>query len=217
MNGEVAIKPEYSPAGSTRRGAELFYADAPAVDSQRAWDELNDWLPEMLDRLLTSEAFDHDKPPPASGRGIYLFSEGAADHLYVGRTGVTARSRVAGREPSTNFFKRWDQHTNPSSPPNSAPFASKLAHELALAFDVDDSKALKLRFSLERTSDWWKLRKAEEPPDLYLAFQEAKRFIRGLEYRVVAFDDDIRGVRSHVAEVFADSVLQTTFGDFSTS
>jgi hypothetical protein len=57
-----------------------------------------------------------------------------------------------------------------------------------------------------------------EPPDYYLAFQEAKRFIREeLEYRVVAFDDDIRGVRSHVAEVYADVVLQTTYGDFSTS
>lgn len=65
---------------------------------------------------------------------------------------------------------------------------------------------------------WWELRKLDEPPDYYFAFQETKRFIREeLDFRAIAFDDDVRGVRSHVAEVYADVVLQTPYNDFSTS
>jgi hypothetical protein len=217
MSEEATNEVEERPAGEIEPRPELSYADAPAVDSQRAWDELNDWLPNMLERLRVSEPFGDDNPPPSSGRGIYLFSKGT-NHLYIGRTSITARSRAAGKEPSTNFFNRWDQHTNPNSPPNSAPFANKLARELAQALDLEGPAELKERFNLARTADWWRLRNAEEPPDYYLASQEAKRFIRKqLEYRIVAFDDDVRGVRSHVAEVYADAVLQTTYGDFSTS
>lgn len=196
---------------------ELSYTDAPPVDSQRAWDRLNEWLPKMLEDLRASKPFNNASKPPSAGRGIYLFSEGA-QHLYVGRTGITARSRGAGKEPSTSFFNRWDQHTSRNSPPNSAPFANKLARDLAQAFDLEGPAELKKRFDLMRTADWWRLRKAEEPPDYYPVFQEAKRFIReGLDYRVVEFDDDTRGVRSHVAEVYADAVLQAAYGDFSPS
>jgi hypothetical protein len=217
MSEEAINEAEDRSGGENEPRAALSYADAAAIDSERAWDQLNNWLPEMLEQLHASEPFHDDNPPPSSGRGIYLFSEGTK-HLYVGRTSITARSRAAGKEPSTNFFNRWDQHTNPNSPPNSAPFANKLARELAQGFDLEGPAELKERFGLERTADWWRLRKAEEPPDYYLAFQEAKRFIRmELDYRIVAFDDDIRGVRSHVAEVYADVVLQTTYGDFSTS
>jgi hypothetical protein len=217
MNEEVIDEPNGASGGGATPSAGLSYEDAPAVDSQRAWDGLNDWLPQMLDRLRASEPFNDDNPPPPSGRGIYLFSEGA-EHLYVGRTSITARSRAAGKEPNTNFFNRWHQHSNPNSPPNSAPFANKLARELAQAFEMEEPRELKERFGLVRTADWWGLRQTEAPPEYYLAFQEAKRFIRRqLDYRIVAFDDDVRGVRSHVAEVYADAVLQTTFGDFSTS
>jgi hypothetical protein len=217
MDEKATSEAEARPAREIEALSELSYADAPPVGSQDAWDELNDWLPEMLGALRASEAFNEDNPPQPSGRGIYLFSQGT-EHLYVGRTGITARSRAIGKEPSTNFFNRWDPHTNPNSPPNSAPFANKLACELAQAFNLEMPAQLKERFGLARTADWWRLRIAQEPPDYYLAFEEAKRFIRKqLDYRIVAFNEDVRGVRSHVAEVYVDVVLQTTYGDFSTS
>lgn len=195
----------------------LSYVDAPPVDSQAAWDAFNEWLPEMLERLLDSPAYDESNPPPAGRRGIYLFSEGERA-LYIGRTSITARSRSAGKEPSTSFLARWKQHTSPHSRPNAASFASKLAHEVAVAFDLEEPSALKASRGLTRTDQWWTLRDDDPPPDYYAAFQEAKRFIRQeLEFRVVELEDDVRGVRSHVAEVYADVVLQAAYGDFSTS
>src|SRR4051794_6971971 len=94
---------------------------ASPIDSQESWDLFQAQLPELRLRLVDSEVFNHEKPPPGTGRGIYLFSEGER-HLYVGRTGVTARARAVGKDPRTNFFYRWSQHTAFGSPPNSAPF-----------------------------------------------------------------------------------------------
>jgi hypothetical protein len=94
----------------------------------------------------------------------------------------------------------------------------KLARELAAAFDLLDPVGLKTAGKIQKTAEWWGLRKAKEPPGFYFAFQEAKRFIREeLEFRFVDFVDDHRGVRSHVTEVYVDAILQTTYGDFSPS
>ena len=191
--------------------------DPLAVDSQRAWEELNQNLPGILEAMLESDSFNAEVPPVLGGRGIYLFSDGE-EYLYVGRTGVTARSRKAEKEPSTSFTARWKQHTGFSSPPHSAPFAMKLARDVAEQFGVAQPQDLKDAGVIERTADWWGLRKGETPPDFYLLLQEAKRFIaEDLDFRVAEFVDDHRGVRSHVAEVYADVVLQTTYGDFSPS
>lgn len=195
----------------------LSYSAAPSVDSPEAWGELQEWLPSMLEGLLTCSPFSAENPPPKEGRGIYLFSDGDLP-MYVGRTSITSRTREAKKEARTNFFRRWEQHTGSGSPPNSAPFANKLARELAVAFDLEGPAELKKRHALKRTEQWWGLRRRPEPPDYYFAFQEAKRFIgRDLDYRLIAFEDDVRGVRSHVAEVYTDAVLQARYGDFSTS
>jgi hypothetical protein len=188
----------------------------PLIDSHKAWTELNENLPGILDELLGSTPFNLEDPPKHQGRGLYLFSTGS-DHLYVGRTGISARSRKAKKDPSTSFSMRWSQHTDWGSPPQSAPFAMKLARDLAEHFDVPQPADLKKMGVIEKTADWWNLRK-QDPPDFYLVFQEAKRFIRNeLDFRVVEFIDDARGVRSHVAEVYVDVVLQTAYGDFSPS
>jgi len=191
--------------------------DHPPIDSQETWDEFNRTLPGIVDGLKAGEPFNRSSPPRSKGRGIYLFSDGAKD-LYVGRTGTSARSRKAGKEPSTSFVARWRQHTGASSPPHSAPFAMKIARELAEQFGVAGPVELKEAGRTKRTADWWGLRKSEEPPDFYFLFQAAKHFIgEELDFRVAEFDDDVRGVRSHVAEVYADVVLQSTYGDFSPS
>jgi hypothetical protein len=74
-------------AGDERAGA--------SVCSAERWDELIAWFPAMLEQLLASEVFHVDSRPPADQRGIYLFSE-AGQHLYVGRTAITALSRERG-------------------------------------------------------------------------------------------------------------------------
>jgi hypothetical protein len=38
-----------------------------------------------------------------------------------------------------------------------------------------------------------------------------------MEYRVVPFADDIKGVRSTTAEVYAHAYLSTPYNDFSTA
>jgi hypothetical protein len=192
-------------------------SDPHAIDSREAWEEFNRDLPRVVSELLAGKAYSAGSPPKLTGRGVYLFSKGD-EHLYVGRTGITTRSRKAEKKPSTSFTARWSQHTAPSSPPHSAPFAMKMAVGHALENGVMVPSELKAAGKTERTAEWWALRKDENPPDFYAVFQEAKRFIREeLEFRVLEFVDDFRGVRSHVTEVYVDVVLQTTYGDFSPS
>lgn len=192
-------------------------SDPYAIDSQEAWEEFNRDLPRVVEELLAGEAYSASNPPALAGRGIYLFSKGD-EHHYVGRTGITTRSRKAEKEPSTSFTARWDQHTMSTSPPNAATFALKMAKERALEHGVMLPAELKAAGITKKTAEWWCLRESQNPPDFVEIFQEAKRFIREeLEFRVFEFVDDFRGVRSHVTEVYVDVVLQTTYGDFSPS
>lgn len=193
------------------------WADGEPVDSAAAWQAMNEWLPEMLDDLLQSESFGEGMEPPAdAGRGVYLFSDGTRP-LYVGRTSITAHARSVGRS-STSFRSRWRQHSGEDKPPNAASFALKLAKEFARLHKVESPAELKQRFGLDRTEQWFGLRNDPEPPEFCAVFTEAKRYIReDLSFKLVAFDDDVRGVRSHVAEVYADVVLQTPYNDFSPS
>jgi hypothetical protein len=189
----------------------------PAINSQGAWDALNARLPELIEELWHSEPFYEGKPPPKSGRGIYLFSHGL-EPMYVGRTGITARARKTGKEPSTNFYQRWSQHRSEGSSPSSAPFAFKIAMGNAEAFGVPTPRELKESGAIKKISQWWSLRETTEEPEFCAVFEEAKAFIRDeLDFRCVEIVDDVRGVFSHVAEVYADVILKTHFGDFSTS
>jgi len=84
----------------------------------------------MLEELRNSEVYDGERRPPHDQRGIYYFSDQGRP-LYVGRTGITARTRRAGGTPATSFRSRFDQHTQERRPPGSAPFAMRLAVEEA--------------------------------------------------------------------------------------
>ncbi len=173
------------------------------VDSAETWDDLTTWLPEMLTHLLASKIFHVECRPPQDQRGIYLFSE-SDEYLYVGRTGITARSRAKGRAPITSFRHRFDQHTQPGRTPGASSFANRLMLERASELD------------LEVPADWWNDRKASAS-DIYDLYKGAKNRIGAMEFRFVAFDDDIKGVRSTVAEVYAHVHLRTPYNDFSTS
>ena len=194
-----------------------FHDAAPPVASQDDWEALVAELPALVSHLLAADTSGATKPPTSAERGIYLFSEGHR-HLYVGRTSITARSRQGKNVSSTSFSQRWKQHSGENSAANEASLAMKLARQVAEHFEVPDPAELKRTGKIKRTSDWWKLRKDDSPFDFFLVFQAAKEFIKKeLEFRHLALEDDVRGVRSHVSEVYVDVVLQTEFGDFSTS
>lgn len=173
------------------------------IDSSGTWVDLTTWLPVMLEHLLASEVFHVEYRPPKDQRGIYLFSE-AGQHLYVGRTGITARSRAKGGEPITSFRHRFDQHVQPGRPPGASSFANRLMLERATQLDR------------MVPSNWWADRQTTAS-EIYALYGAAKTRIGAMECRVVPFEDDIKGIRSTVAEVYAHVHLETLYNDFSTS
>jgi hypothetical protein len=180
-----------------------YKAVGDPVNCDEAWDLLVEWLPTMLSGLLESEAYGYESRPPADQRGVYLFSE-AGEHLYVGRTGITARSRASGRPPITSFRHRFDQHTQMGRPPAAAALAHRLTRQTA------EERGVPI------TPKWWKHRRGDGKP-VYDLFCEAKDRVGSMEFRKVAFDDDLAGVRSSIAEIYAHTHLQTRFNDFLTS
>jgi len=65
-------------------------------------------------------------------------------------------------------------------------------------------------------ADWWSHRKTTAS-EIYELYKEAKTRIGAMECRVVPFEDDVRGVRSTIAEVYTHVHLRTRYNDFSTS
>jgi len=75
--------------------------DPNIADRQRCWDEqVTAQLPDLLTKLLDSPVYGAapDRPKPPRTYGVYLFSERGRP-CYVGRVGLTERSRRAGKCP----------------------------------------------------------------------------------------------------------------------
>lgn len=141
--------------------------------------EIERKLPSLLSSLLACPPHRAgNKPTVPHHEGVYLFTE-AGKHLYVGRTG--------------NFNHRLGQHTQPSSPENSAPFAYNIAKREAKLPLVGTRVAIS--------------RHAEFVPH----FQAAKARIRQMEFRYVVIDD---AATSTIFEVYAAIALATE-GDFN--
>ncbi len=87
-----------------------------AIDREERWSiEITRQLPTLLTRLLSSEVYGLGEgrglPPKAVRYGVYLFSvRGRA--RYVGRVGLTERSRRAGKGFSS-FRTRLQGHVRP--------------------------------------------------------------------------------------------------------
>lgn len=175
----------------------------PDMKSAADFEAMIAWLPEMLEELVNSEVYGDAHRPPSGLVGLYLFSEEGRD-LYVGRTGVTARSREGRTKQRTGFRERYRNHTVPSSPPSSAPFANRLLGELLA------ERGLLL------PPKWWPGRQGEHRV-IGDAFEEAKARVRQMEFRIVEFDDDSSGVRSTVAETYVHACLKTPYNNFLTS
>jgi hypothetical protein len=98
--------------------------DPKIADRQRGWDEqITAPLPELLTKLLESPLYGAapDRPKPPKAYGVYLFSERGRP-CYVGRVGLTERSRRAGKRFS-NFRTRLNGHTSRRAQHNEATYA----------------------------------------------------------------------------------------------
>lgn len=196
--------PDSAPLeGKVTPGMSVQGRAGTPVDSSERWRELMEWLPDMLEELLDSPVYGMGYRPPRGQRGIYLFSEGG-NHLYVGRTSITARSRAGGRAPITSFRHRFDQHIQLGRPPRASSFANRLMLERARGL------------GLEVPAKWWANRKASTQ-EIYDIYMEEKARIGSMECRTVTFDDDVKGVRSSTAEMYTHVQLGTPYNDFSTS
>jgi hypothetical protein len=105
--------------------------DPNIADRQRRWDEqITAQLPELLTKLLESPIYGAavDRPKPPEAYGVYLFSERGRPR-YVGRVGLTERSRRAGKRFS-NFRTRLNGHTSRRARHNEATYAYKLTCEV---------------------------------------------------------------------------------------
>jgi hypothetical protein len=120
-------------------------------------------------------------PAAPAVAGVYLFSEGG-DHRYVGRT--------------RNANRRLGEHTRPSSPENSAPFAFNIARRDAAAAGLEVGGPRKL---------------VATHADFEQYFVAAKERVRAMDFRVVEIEDP---AVSTIFEVYASVVLGTE-GDYN--
>lgn len=86
--------------------------DPNILARQESWQEnINLQMPELLDMLLSSDVYgigdQHSKPP--NTYGVYLFSS-PERHEYVGRTGLTERTKLSGGKSYSGFANRLKGH-----------------------------------------------------------------------------------------------------------
>lgn len=139
--------------------------------------------------------------PPVDQHGVYLFTEQERE-LYIGRTGLTERSRLAGKAGSSSFMTRLTAHVRRD--PASASFAWRLAMEKALAqVEAGGRDALPVTRKL-RVKD----------PELLRLFHEAQQRVGAMAFRIVQIDDERL---AYVFELYAAWVLETPYNSFATS
>lgn|SRR6185369_9775475 len=124
-----------------------------------------------------------DIPRDAPRSGVYLFSEGAR-HLYVGRT--------------DRLRRRLQEHCQPSSRHNSAPFAFRLAREI--------TKQLVASYVTEGSRQ-----SLAADPSFRAAFVQAKEQIRQMDVRWVEEPD---ALKQALLEIYSAVVLQAPYNDF---
>lgn len=204
------VSPVVQRVPGTEAAASVAVSLLRAMDRERVeqrvaeWDEITRALPDLLEQLLSSPAYGlrDDRPNPSSEQhGVYLFTEGG-QHLYVGRTGLTERARLAGKPGSSSFLTRLTGHTERD--PGSGSFAWRLTMEKALK-EVDAG----LRDPLPNTR---KLR--VEDPGLLELFREQQRRVAAMDFRTVEINDERV---SYVFELYAAWVLETPYNSFATS
>lgn len=154
----------------------------PAVVGVARYREIERQLDPLLDALLAGPPYQRGQMPAAPAvAGVYLFTEDGT-HRYVGRT--------------RNANRRLGEHSRPSSPENSAPFAFNIARRDAEAAGLEIAGSRKLVAA-----------RAEFEP----YFIAAKERVRAMDFRVVEVEDP---AVSTIFEVYASIVLGSE-GDFN--
>jgi hypothetical protein len=123
-------------------------------------------------------------PRTMPSSGVYLFSEDGR-HLYVGR--------------SDRLRKRLQQHSRPSSPHGTAPFAFRLARaktgQTEAAYSAKGSRAY-----------------LERDPTFARAFLECKQRVRKMNIQFVEERDPLRQT---LLEIYVAVALETPYNDFA--
>jgi hypothetical protein len=97
-----------------------------------------------------------------------------------------------------NSAAAWAQLTQHGRPPGAASFANRLMLRAAA------------RRGIDVPAEWWKARHTEAR-DIHRLLCAAKDRIGAMECRVVAFNDDSKGLRSSVAEIYIHTQLATRY------
>ncbi len=148
----------------------------------RRFSGILDQIEPLLEQLLDCEPHKRGIRPAAPARpGVYLFTESGRP-IYVGQT--------------RNFRRRWGEHSRPSSPENSAPFAFNIARQEAIRQNIGATGSRKAISKL---------------PDFAELFDAAKNRVRAMEFRFVEIEDP--PLRT-IFEVYASLALGT-HGDFN--
>lgn len=159
------------------------------------WDaKIASKLEPLLEGLLACEPVrvDGDLDAVPNSHGVYLFSSETGEE-YVGRTGLTERSRRAGKSGSSGFRARLKSHLKPRH--NAGTFAYRRAHK-AMSFPEGTRQEL--------VAD----------PEFMDAFKTEIEAVRQMEFRWIEIPEDSLAA---VFEVFAATVLETPWNSFSTS
>jgi hypothetical protein len=152
--------------------------------AQARFDGLLSQLPALLVSLVSRQPYRAGAPPSLPrDAGVYLFTESGV-HRYIGRT--------------RNFYRRYREHTRPSSKENSAPFAFNIAKR---EIEAETGVGLVGSRTVIAADETFSER-----------FQAAKARVRAMDFRYVEIKDD--PALSTVFEVYAALALGTE-GEFN--
>lgn len=174
--------------------------DDPAILARHEWwqENVNDRLPRLLDELLSSDVFGvgDGRAEPPSTYGVYLFSS-PERHEYVGRTGLTERTKLSGGKSYSGFANRLKGHLTATHTSGSWGYKRTCASLKDAGRPLAGSRA-----------------KNCEDPEFMKAFRAEIEAIRAMEFRVVGIDAELL---SAVFEMYAATVLDTPWNSFPTS
>jgi hypothetical protein len=172
----------------------------PDIDARHQFwqNEIDGRLPGLLEELLASDVYGlgEGQTHPSNEYGVYLFTS-SERHEYVGRTGLTERTRRSGGKSYSGFKKRLTGHLTPTETSGSWAYKRTVAS------------------FLEAKRDLAKSRKANcANAEFKAAFESEIERLQAMEFRFVVIDDELL---SAVFEIYAATVLETPWNSFPTS
>jgi hypothetical protein len=166
--------------------------DDPDILARHDWwqEHINGRLPELLDELLSSDVhgMGDGQTEPSNDYGVYLFSS-PERHEYVGRTGLTERTRLSGGKSYSGFANRLKGHLTATHTSGS------WAYKRTCAKFREAGRPLAGSREKNCAND-----------EFMEAFRAEIEVIRAMEFRVVAIESELL---SAVFEIYAATALDT--------